>query len=294
MSNPFRDEYLQNRDQGFFGELARSSLLAAESKFYGVNAPRLTVSIDGGAVSAYESAKLTMAVVDATALFSRYVLHPGEDAVNVLADHRKQLSLRPLGSAGNHLEFGFPDVERDAEFAPLFGDRSVSLAEKAALDMAEVLPGGTDDDGALDSVLSLPVAQRKGIETLAKAVKDIDHGLAMTVSVASGQSSTAMLSRPQAVVLKDALSETKVQKRLVTDRGVLDGVRTRRRLFYLERDTGDIHGSVADDVLPELGRHLGKPVQVTLEEITPIRASGSRGKTTYRLTSITPDAGLFD
>src|SRR5690606_4720219 len=77
--------------------------------------------------------------------------------------------------------------------------------------------------------------------------------------------------------------------------GRLDGVRTRRRIFYLERDTGaTIQGAVAPDLLDEIKENLDRPVTARLRGVRTTTIDGRRGRPVYELLEISSETSLFD
>ena len=68
-------------------------------------------------------------------------------------------------------------------------------------------------------------------------------------------------------MLKDSLKETRIGRRVLTMTGRLDGVRTKRRIFYLEPLTGgEIHGALDLASLEDIRANLDRQVTVRLEE----------------------------
>ncbi|RDI32395.1 hypothetical protein DEU38_103128 [Rhodococcus sp. AG1013] len=295
--NPFSEARRRHENTGGFGAaLVHASLEAAERKFFPRPESRLIVDIDGAPVTPYDSARITMAVIDATAMFGRSLMDPQSPVTNVHPAHRSKVGLISAGSFGNSLHFTFPDCDTESD-PVLFVDHVQTLAEAAAWSLVESLPRAVDDDDALDAVLSLPVTQRRGIEHLVNAVESTTRSLGVSVAMADGAGVSSTLSKLQADVLKDSLMESRSHARIITEHGILDGMRTRRRIFYLEReDMPVLHGSIADELIADLPKYLSKKVVATLEETTIQRASGVIGRPTYRLIRIKleyPENELF-
>lgn len=204
------------------------------------------------------------------------------------ASYRSRFSLISLGAVGNMIEFGFREFGAGDEPSLVDVSNIQTVTETAVRDLVELLPVSASDDAALDSVLSLPVTQRVGIGYLVKAVRETALGVTLDLTGERGELSTA-----QAVVLSDALTEQRTSTRTVTFEGVLDGLRTRRRIFYLDGPDRAYHGSVDEHVLPELPRYMGQIVEVVLEETVVRQASGRSGRPTYRLKAITGEHPLF-
>lgn len=274
--------------------LALGSAVAAEGKFFPGrrHTSRLRVVVDaaGLPISSASSAKLTQAITDTTAMLGAY--RASAQSPNLPTrmhySYRDRYSLVAVGSVGNVIEFGFRQFGSSTAEAPLFDVSDVETVTEAAVrDLVELLPVTASDDAALDSVLSLPVTQRVGLGYLVEAVRDTRMGVSFDMTDGHGQ-----LSTTQAAVLSDALTEQRTNTRVLRLEGVLDGVRTRRRIFYLDADRS-YHGSVDEAVLPQLPRFMGQIVQVEMEETVVRQASGRSGNPTYRLISIDGEHPLF-
>lgn len=271
--------------------LALGSATAAESKFYPRRRQtRLRVIVDSaGSISSASSAKITQAITNTTAMLGAYRAATFEKPPPTRMHHsyRDRYSLVAVGSVGNVIEFGFREF--GADDAPGLVDVSEieTVTEAAVRDLVELLPDTAVDDSTLDSVLSLPVTQRVGLGYLVEAVRDTALGVSLGLAGQYG-----LLSTAQAAVLSDALTEQRTTTRTVRMEGVLDGLRTRRRIFYLDADHS-YYGSVDDDLLPQLPRFMGQIVQVEMEETVVRQASGRAGRPAYRLKSIDGEHPLF-
>jgi hypothetical protein len=80
----------------------------------------------------------------------------------------------------------------------------------------------------------------------------------------------------------------------ITMTGRLDGVRTRRRIFYLELESGaEVYGAVDLELLEDIRVNLNQKVIATLEEqrITPL--TGKRSRPYYRMVRIDSPRTIF-
>jgi hypothetical protein len=77
--------------------------------------------------------------------------------------------------------------------------------------------------------------------------------------------------------------------------GRLDGVRTKRRIFYLETESGaEIHGALdLESSLNDVRENLDRQVVVRLEVEQTQSASGQRSHPRYRLLRILPSQATF-
>ncbi len=95
-------------------------------------------------------------------------------------------------------------------------------------------------------------------------------------------------------MLKDNLKETRVDRRMVTMSGRLDGVRTKRRILYLEPESGgEIHGALDLESLDDIRANLDRHVVVQLEEQRIESVSGRRSQPLYRLIRIQSPTKMF-
>ena len=276
-------------------QLALGSAIAAESKFFPSRQTRLRVVLDsaGLPISSSSSAKLTQAISDTTAMMGAYRASAKSQNLptRMHGSYKDRYSLVSAGAVGSVIEFGFRQFNDDAKLKstlPIDVSSIETITEAAVRDLVELLPMTGSDDAALDSVLSLPVTQRVGIGYLVNAVRDTSLGVSLDLTDGHGQLSTA-----QATVLSGALTEQRTSTRRITLEGILDGLRTRRRIFYIDGPDRTYQGSVDEDVLFQLPRFMGQIVNATMEETVVRQASGRSGRPTYRLTAIDGEYPLF-
>jgi hypothetical protein len=103
------------------------------------------------------------------------------------------------------------------------------------------------------------------------------------------------MTTEQARILHGSLRESREAVGYETVSGRLDGVRTRRRIFYLEREGGGtIQGAVAPDLLDEIKENLDRPVTARLRVVRTTTIDGRRGRPVHELLEITPEINLFN
>ncbi|MBF6340672.1 hypothetical protein IU450_32970 [Nocardia abscessus] len=299
MSDAFYDALARHQGTSQVQRLLRSSLLAAEAHYNPRPQSKLIVEVGGSRLSPHDSAAIMTGIVDATAMFSRYRLNPRNPVTQLRADYRNAINLTSLGSVGNSLIFGIPRGVAEHDEPDLFGDTGLqSLTGYAVKDMCQILPQDPDDNLALDAVLSLPVTQRVAVQQLVKAVTGTKRSLDVSMITDDGQAEEllrSVLLRDQAELLQSSLLESVAETyRMPPLFGLLDGMRTHRRIFYLEREgEPDIHGSVAEDILSLLPPLIGKLVVVDLERSVLRQKSGRSGRASYRLLGIREAEGVF-
>ncbi len=138
-------------------------------------------------------------------------------------------------------------------------------------------------------------------DTVRNAVSDIVNAVMRTSSIAlsltptSGEEVARSMTIEQARILQGSLRESREDVGYETVSGRLDGVRTRRRIFYLERDTGStIQGAVAPDLLDKIKENLDRPVTARLRVVRTTTIDGRRGRPVYELLEIRSETSLFD
>lgn len=289
MTNPFRThlrttEFGQDR----LSQLSKASLEAAEKKYFPGTNPTLTVDVLGDEVDAYVNARVSMALVESTAHFAKAATD-SMNAPRITPKFRSSLGLRNLGSFGNRIILGFDQPVSSTQDAILESDKALTLAESAAQTLTRVLPEDDNDDSSLDAAGGLLVPQRIGLHKLAEELESLNRKIGLSLQVRTGERLVGQLSATQAKVLSSSLSETRNESEHIEIYGVLDGMRTRRQLFFLDTQSGhSIYGTVDDELLPHLRQFIGRPVSAKLTVYQPVRADGRRGRKSYRLTSIKP------
>src|SRR5690606_22814491 len=217
--------------------------------------------------------------------------NPQGEITYVQPADREKAPLLQRGQAGNALFFGFPETsDPDA----LINDGIETLSERAVKELCDFLPINGSDDGALDAVLLQRDTIRNAVSDIVSAVTKTSS-LGLTLTPTSGDEVTRSMTTEQARVLGNSLRESREDVGYETVTGRLDGVRTRRRIFYLERDTGStIQGAVVPDLLDQIKVNLDRPVTARLRVVRTTTTDGRRGRPVYELLDIHGESSLFD
>ncbi|WP_116044089.1 hypothetical protein [Amycolatopsis palatopharyngis] len=274
-------------------DLARASAMSAYAKFERTSrAPLLRVSVLGSTqLDAYTFSDISRSLQDATAKVGHIVRNPQGEITSVQPADREKAPLIQRGQAGNTIFFGFPEMS--AEDA-LIQDGIETLSERAVKELCDFLPVNGSDDGALDAVLLQRDTVRNAVSDIVNAVTK-NSGIGLTLTPTSGEEVARSMTTEQARVLQSSLRESREDVGYETVSGRLDGVRTRRRIFYLERDTGGtIQGAVAPDLLDEIKLKLDQPVTARLRVVRTTTIDGRRGRPVYELLEIHSQTSLFD
>lgn len=298
MSNPFSNARRDVENNSWLARAALSSLRSAEAKFHGRATPSPLLRVDlrtAAALGAYETSLVSMALQDATAKLGHLIRDPSRNWTQASPESRREALLLARGQIGNSLFFGFP-VATSAVESLLPEQHVPTVSEVAVKELCELLPDSAEDDAALDAVLGQRATARSAVGDLVEAVKKAHVDLSLNLTLLD-HIVHSELSRDQAEVLSDALNETRTDRRTEQLVGRLDGVRTRRRIFYLELETEqEIHGAVGGDaaLMAAIRENLDQQVVATVESEQVESNRGRRGRPTYRLISLVRPASLFD
>lgn len=273
-------------------DLARASAMAAHAKFERTSrSPLLKVSMLGPThLDAYTFSDLSRALQDATAKIGHIIRNPQGEITFVQPADRDKAPLLQRGQAGNTIFFGFPEPAGDDA---LINDGIETLSERAVKELCDFLPANGSDDGALDAVLLQRDTVRNAVSDIVNAVVK-NTGIGLHLSPTSGEEVHRSMTLDQAKVLHGSLRESREAVGYETVSGRLDGVRTRRRIFYLERESGGtIQGAVAPDLLDQIKENLDRPVTARLRVVRATTIDGRRGRPVHELLDITPEVTLF-
>lgn len=274
-------------------DLARASAMAAYAKFERTTrSPLLRVSVLGSNhLDAYTFSDLSRAFQDATAKIGHIIRNPHGEVTYVQPADRDKAPLIQRGQAGNAIFFGFPEP---APADALIHDGLETLSERAVKELCDFLPANGSDDGALDALLLQRDTVRNAVSDIVTAVTK-NAGIGLEFTPTSGEELSRSMTAEQARVLRNSLRESREAVGYETVSGRLDGVRTRRRIFYLEREAGGtIQGAVAPDLLDRLKENLDRPVTARLRVVRTTTIDGRRGRPVHELLDITPEVSLFD
>jgi hypothetical protein len=274
-------------------DLARASATAAHTKFERTSrSPLLEVSMLGPTdLDAYTFSDISRALQDATAKIGHIVRNPQGEITYVQPADRDKAPLLQRGQAGNTIFFGFPEPAGDDA---LIHDGIETLSERAVKELCDFLPANGSDDGALDAVLLQRDTVRNAVSDIVNAVVK-NTGIGLHLTQTSGEEVSRSMTLDQAKILHGSLRESREAVGYETVSGRLDGVRTRRRIFYLERQSGGtIQGAVAPDLLDQIKENLDRPVTARLRVVRTTTIDGRRGRPVHELLAITPEVTLFN
>jgi hypothetical protein len=245
-------------------------------------------------LDAYSSYILTKAVQDATAKIGHVLREPMTEVAAAYPGDRERARLLQRGQSGGLILFGFPaPVTPSGNY--LSSRAGETLAERAVRELVSILPRSSDDDASLDAVLAQRPTLRNAVNDIVNAVPGKTERLDFQLTRGTGEVIDSVLSADQAMALRSSLSETRREERRVVMTGRLDGVRTKRRIFYLETDSGaEIHGAIDIEQLEAVRENIDKNVVVILLEERFRTVTGRSSRPYYRLVSIASPETLFE
>lgn len=262
-----------------------NSMAPTELRITETGALRLMVTPSGRRPSAMD-----LAVV--LEHFSRAVASIGAEIQDPLAE-------RQLGPADYHRAPIFPTtipggpLVLTTEPGPLTLSALPSgptTADMALSRLANVLPENGRDNAFPARLLASRLPTARAILEVARAAKRT-HGLQLQLD-GTPEGVVSAIDVEQANLISDLLKDTREQSKTLRLPGRLDGVRFKRREFYLEVKDRDIHGVVDETLVPMVRELLDQPVVATVERVSRITNAGVRRQTFYRLVDLASDDKL--
>lgn len=288
MTNPFRQQLESiDNDGTFASRIFQSSLLAAESKFFPPRQAYLNVDILGAEVEAYLSSEVAKTISNSTAYFAKAFDDPHTTNARMSNQFHKKVGLRNVASSGNRIVFGFTQPADDPQTPLIDESRLPSLGEKSAENLALSLPSSEDDDASLDNALALLDVERNGLYKLSETLRKFRKSIRLGLSLDGAITSEGTLTAEQANVLWENLSDSKPETWQMKVTGRLDGMRSRRRQFFLECDNGtELTGTIEAELVQQMPRYIDKKVTATITAQQLKFNSGRIGKPVYRIDAI--------
>jgi hypothetical protein len=316
VSNELRDKYLRalQATEGTdpLSRLARAGLQASALKFSGVGlgeaatGPGLSFRLadrgNGGLISANEVGDFLQRLQRAVARLAKARRARLADVVKLLPLDFEVARLDVAASGAGSIVVDLrphaqmPDAE-SGELPP----GGVSWAEIGAVELARALPEGPEDEESMDSLFSASPVVRRAVNDLISKLPNPNLDISLTVKRGTGERIASTISVGQAEVLRERLDVIREEREVVRMRGRLDGLRTRRQIFYFETPAGaEIHGFVDESLVTVVKAHLDEEVDVALESFVLRTAAGRRSQRRYRLIEVAgqlsqlPPAGELD
>lgn len=302
MSNELRDAYVRalqtTEGSDPLSQLARASLQASAMKFSGLGLQeaatgpglnfRLSDTSHGGLISANEVGDFLQRVQRAVARLAKARRSRVADVVKLqLLDFevaRLDVAASVPGSVIVDLR---PHAQSDGEERGELPPAGVSWAEIGAVELVRALPEGPNDEESMDSLFSASPVVRRAVADLIFGLPNQNLDISLAVKRVTGERIVSSLSVGQSESLRERLNIIREEREIVRMQGRLDGLRTRRQIFYFETRAGvEIHGFVDESLVNTVKANLDEEVEVALESFVLRSAAGRRSQRRYRLIEV--------
>lgn len=281
----FMDARHQIDGDTWLDNLARASLTAADRRFGdGGRQAFLAVDLDRD-INADDLSIISRGLQNAVARIGKYITNPTSEAVQLRESDREFARLYPRGQFGRRLEFVF-DSPGNSETHLLHLSAVETAAERAVTELIEMLPGSKDSPHFSSTILARDRAARNAVQDIASAVQETS-GISMKITTHVGDNFQSIVTPDQASeISKELKNSSEVERDTITVDGRIDGMRTRRRIFYLETQTTDYEGAFDADLVDVVKHYIDRPVTAIIERVRPLKKTGPRGRWSYRLIGI--------
>ncbi|MEU6387021.1 hypothetical protein ABZ847_26075 [Streptomyces bauhiniae] len=181
------------------------------------------------------------------------------------------------------VELKYPEVQEDSRFS----EASTLWAEVGMVELIRALPEDDADEQSIESIGAASPVIRRAVADLISDRPESQPGISLSVCRKSGEFLRSTVTPQQASSLREKLAVVREERGVVRYRGRLDGLRTRRQIFYLELEGGrEIHGYVDESLMPAVKSNLDREVEVELETFVLRAKSGKSSQRQYRLIRV--------
>ncbi|CPU82277.1 hypothetical protein [Mycobacteroides abscessus] len=289
----FEEAQAQIDGDSWLDKLARASLTAADTKFGSRRKPAFLAVDVNRDIDADVLSAVARHMQNAVARMGKHLHDPLSQANIVQESDKDRARLYPRRQIGRRIEFGVENL--DIANPQLFVSHTETPAERAAIELVNILPESADPE----AVAPLAAHDRALLNVVKDVVEAVQAAAAvdLTVSTSSGALTGGVMTRDQAATINTDLLDGKYERDVIPVEGRLDGMRTRRRIFYLEAQGRDYEGVYDPELSDAVIRHVDKPVQAQIERVRLVRNTGKPGRWAYRLLALTDrptEPGLFE
>ncbi|MEV6212322.1 hypothetical protein [Kitasatospora sp. NPDC051914] len=285
------------QDDSPLASLRRASLNAASYKFSELSPAGVEVqpvvsiyladeNAPGHAVSANDASDYLKRVQRAVARLAKARRGRLADVARLLPDDfalaRLNVAAATLGSLNIRLTPERPEAEDDQ--LPLAGP---SWAEVGVGELIHALPDPQEGDESIDSLIGASPVVKRAVSDLVDGLGGTNITLGIALHRGGEVAASSRITSAQAREIKRRLDQAREERYVVHIQGRLDGLRTRRQLFYFETRAGvEIHGFVEESLIDAVKLNIDKMVEVTVEVTVQLAQSGKAGQRHYRLVAI--------
>jgi len=269
----------------------RNSFLVLREHFQSSEPPLRIELMSRRKASATDVATITQAVQDAAARVALLLMHPKEDRTRLDSTVRSRAELIPQGQSGNTLYFQFPRRVRNEN--QLDGTSVAHLAEEAMRELVNTLPESPTDTQSLQVLSGRRVGIRSAVANLARAVSATDDICLSLKTGREGRPQISIMTKTQASEISELLMTKTTEVTEASFHGILDGMRSRRRLFYVVSEdplnTQEFEGVVEPSLLPSVQSALNERVHAKVSKTVTVSGDGTRSHPVYSLLSLQID-----
>jgi len=283
------DAALEHAPRDLLAETGRSSLeMAYNSRVpdaFRVGATSgiaLRVQLNDRNSTGRDLGKTTDRFARAVAALGREISDPRAPFVQLQSGDYARAPLYVTGASGSVITLS-------PQRAPLVMGALVaeSYSQDALKRLVNLLPSGPEDDEAVEAILAARTPSMRAVREVALAAKGA-RGLSMQLSGA-GEPVRSTITMEQAEKLDGLLADARETVDSVKIKGVVDGVRCHRRMFYLERSgLAELSGLMDEGLVERVQELLGQEVWARLEVVTTRNLAGVQQRPHYRLVGIDP------
>lgn len=278
-----------DRSPSDFRKMAAHSLLLAFNdsvephlRIAAASSDLFELEVGKPAIHAHDSASVVQHVAAAVAALGREIRLKDPNAASLHSVDYDRAPVFVDMYAGGLMSF------RGQQPGLAFNERPVDHLSARALErLANLLPESerADVDEFVAVAESARVTTRRALREMAQVATAFD-GFSVNLVRPDEVVSSTLTARQGTVVLERLSDETAhISRRELV--GILDGARSRRRMFYLDvEDEGTIEGFIDEDLVPDVLRLLTRRVQARLEVEQVVSKTGRRRRPTYRLTGL--------
>lgn len=235
-----------------------------------------------------ELSKLTDHFSRAVASIGREIMNPQRGGQLGQADYARAPIFTTHTASGTVLFLAEPD-------APGIGgsDNGLTTAEQSLERLVSLMPESADDTTIAARVLSLRPTSARAVSEVAAVAKSTS-GLSMRL-LGAREPLASVVTTDQAEDITDLLRDSSEESHTFTMKGRLDGMRFKRRMFYLEVGEDREYSGTVDERLMENVQHLlDHEVFATMEKVTRTSHDGRVSRPTYRLVGVAEQTSIDD
>ncbi|MET9128017.1 hypothetical protein [Streptomyces sp. NPDC004528] len=276
-----------------FAHLRRSSLKAAAEKAGLEVTPPVSeiqlclsdLNVSGGEVAATEAGDFLQRVQRAVARLAKARRLRLADVARLSQSDvdfaRLNVAAASTGSWIVELKYMQPDDGDES------AESSSTWSEVGVVELIRALPEDEEDERSIESISAASPVIRRAVADLIADRSESNMRVAISARRFSGELLSSVITPTQARALREELSAVREEREVIRLRGRLDGLRTRRQIFYFETEDGrEIHGYVDESLMNAVKQNLDQEVEIAVESFFNRARSGRTTQRKYRLIQV--------